>query len=40
MAVDLKKIRGLGPDELAKGCVVARNMATGDEREVEIGALG
>jgi histidyl-tRNA synthetase len=26
----------LGPDELARGCVVARDMATGDERELAL----
>jgi histidyl-tRNA synthetase len=30
----------LGPDELARGCVVARDMGSGTEREVELTDLG
>ncbi len=30
----------LGPDELERGCVVARDMSTGDEREVTLAELG
>jgi len=30
----------LGPDELARGAVMVRNMATGEEREVPLGELG
>ena len=29
----------VGPDELARGCVVARDMATGEEHEVKLGDL-
>ena len=30
----------VGPNELARGCVVARNMMSGDEREIELAELG
>jgi histidyl-tRNA synthetase len=29
----------LGPDELARGCVVARDMTSGSEREIELAEL-
>jgi histidyl-tRNA synthetase len=29
----------MGPDELAKGCVVARDMTTGSEREIDLADL-
>jgi histidyl-tRNA synthetase len=29
----------LGPDELARGCVVGRDMASGEEREVRVEEL-
>jgi histidyl-tRNA synthetase len=30
----------VGPDELARGCVLARDMATGEQREIPLAELG